>query len=123
MCLMKLWPKSSQPKEGNRFLGAGSVCMHSQLCPTLLRPPCIVAHQAPLSRIFPIKNTGVCCHSLPQGIVPIQESKPCLLHCRQILYHPNHQVAGSTEDPKQDEPKYSHQDISSLKWLKLKRGF
>ena len=26
------------------------------------------------------------CHSLLQGIFPIQGSNPCLLHCRQILY-------------------------------------
>ena len=52
MYLMKSWLKSSHPKEENRFLGAGSVCMHAQLCPTLLRTPCIVAHKAPLSR-FP----------------------------------------------------------------------
>ena len=32
------------------------------------------------------KNIGVGCHSLLQGIFPTQESKPGLLHCRQILY-------------------------------------
>ena len=30
-------------------------------------------------------------HSLLQGIFPIQESNPGLLHCRQILYHLSHQ--------------------------------
>jgi len=37
----------------------------------------------------PGKNTGVGCHSLPQGIFPTQGSNPsllCLLHCKQILY-------------------------------------
>ena len=34
----------------------------------------------------PGKNTGVCCHLLLQGIFPTQESNPCLLHSRQILY-------------------------------------
>ena len=34
----------------------------------------------------PGKNTGVGCHFLLQGIFPVQESNPCLLHCRQILY-------------------------------------
>ena len=32
------------------------------------------------------KNTGVGSLSLLQGIFPIQESNPGLLHCRQILY-------------------------------------
>ena len=27
------------------------------------------------------------CHFLLQGILPTQELDPCLLHCRQILYH------------------------------------
>ena len=34
---------------------------------------------------FPGKNTGVGCHSLLQGIFPIQGSNTGLLHCRQIL--------------------------------------
>ena len=39
----------------------------------------------------PGKSTGVGSHSLLQGIFPIQGSNPGLLHCRQILYHLNHQ--------------------------------
>ena len=35
--------------------------------------------------------TGVGSHSLFQGIFPTQGSNPCLLHCRQFLYH-CHQV-------------------------------
>ena len=35
---------------------------------------------------LPGKNTGVGCHFLLQGIFPMQESNPGLLHCRQILY-------------------------------------
>ena len=31
------------------------------------------------------------CHFLLQGIFPIQELNPDLLHCRQILYHLSHQ--------------------------------
>ena len=34
-----------------------------------------------------LKNTGVGCHSLLQGIFPTQGSNLGLLHCRQILYH------------------------------------
>ena len=33
------------------------------------------------------KNTRVGCHFLLQEIFPTQGSNPCLLHCRQILYH------------------------------------
>ena len=34
----------------------------------------------------PGKNSGVYCHSLLQGIFPIQKSNPGLPHCRWILY-------------------------------------
>ena len=43
----------------------------------------------------PGKNTGVDCHALLQEIFPTQGSNPGLLHCRQFLYHLNHQ--GSTK--------------------------
>ena len=46
-----------------------------------------VAHQAPLSRNYLGKNTGVDSHFLLQGIFLTQGSNPGLLHCRQILYH------------------------------------
>ena len=39
----------------------------------------------------PGQNAGVGSHSLFQGIFPTQGSNPGLLHCRQILYHLNHQ--------------------------------
>ena len=39
----------------------------------------------------PGKNPGVGCHSLLQGIFPTQGLNLGLLHCRQILYHLNHQ--------------------------------
>ena len=47
------------------------------------------------SRLFcpwnsPGKNTGVGCHSLLQGIVPIQGLNLDLLHCRQILNYLSH---------------------------------
>ena len=35
----------------------------------------------------PVKNTGVDCHFLLQGIFLTQGSNSHLLHCRQILYH------------------------------------
>ena len=40
----------------------------------------------------PGKNTGVCCHSLLQGIFPTQKSNLGLPHCRQILYPLSHQA-------------------------------
>ena len=39
-----------------------------------------VACQAPLSILFPGKNTRVGCHFLLQGIYPTQGSNPCLSH-------------------------------------------
>ena len=50
------------------------------------KTPWTIARQAPLWD-SPGKNAGVGCHVLVQGIFPIQESNPGLLHCRQILYH------------------------------------
>ena len=38
------------------------------------------------------KKPGGGCHSLLQGIFPIQGWNPGLLHCRQILYLLSHQV-------------------------------
>ena len=42
--------------------------------------PWTVAPQAPLSMEFSGQNTGVGCHSLPQGISPTQGLNPGLLH-------------------------------------------
>ena len=56
-------------------------------CVRLFVNPWTVACQAPLSRDFPGKNTGVGCHFFLQGIFPTQRSNPHLLLCRLILYH------------------------------------
>ena len=40
---------------------------------------------------FPGKNTGVCNHSLLQGLFLTQGSNLKLLHCRQILFHLSYQ--------------------------------
>ena len=37
------------------------------------------------------QNTGVGCHSLPQGIFPTQGSNPGLPYGKWILYHLSHQ--------------------------------
>ena len=39
----------------------------------------------------PGKNSRLGSHSLLHEIFPTQGSNPCLLHCRQVLYHPSHQ--------------------------------
>ena len=58
--------------------------------------PWTVARQAPLSMEFsrPEYCNGYS-HSLLQGIFPTQGLNPGLLHCRQILYHLNHQRSPS----------------------------
>ena len=50
----------------------------------------IVACQIPLWDSLG-KNTGVCSHSLFQGIFPTQGLNPDLLHCKWILYQLSHQ--------------------------------
>ena len=61
--------------------------------------PMNCSHQAPLSLGFPGKNTAVGCHFLPQGIFPTQGLNPCLLLCRQILYHLSYQGSPSVLGP------------------------
>ena len=55
-------------------------------CPTLCR---LIGWRPPVncSWDFPVKNTGVGCHFLLQGIFPTQGLNSHLLHCRRILYH------------------------------------
>ena len=63
----------------------------TQLCPT---PWDLVDCSLPGSSVHGDslgKNTRVGCHNLFQGIFPAQGLSPCLLHCRQILYHLSHQ--------------------------------
>ena len=45
---------------------------------------------------YPGQNTGVCSHSLLQGIFPTQGSNPGLLNCRQILYQLSHKGSPTT---------------------------
>ena len=56
------------------------LCLVTQLCSTLCgptdyRPPGSSVHED-----SPGKNTGVCCHALLQGFLPIQRSNPGLLY-------------------------------------------
>ena len=61
------------------------LCLVTQSCPTLCNP---MDHGLPGSSVYgdsPVKNTGVGCHALLQGIFPTQGSNPGLPHCRWIL--------------------------------------
>ena len=63
----------------------------------LFETPWTVAHQDPVSMgILQDKITGVDCHALLQWIFLTQGLNTCLLHCRQILYHLNHQESPHT---------------------------
>ena len=56
----------------------------TESCPTLC-DPWTTAHQAlSVHGILQEKNTGVGCHSLLQGIFPIQGSNLSFLHCRHL---------------------------------------
>ena len=68
-----------------------AVCLVTQLCLTLCNPmdcslPGSSVHGDSLG-----KNTGGGCLALLQGIFPTHGWNPGLPHCRQILYHLNHQ--------------------------------
>ena len=78
----------------SRFEPSGDItvlCLAAQSCLTLCDP---IDGSRPGSSIHwdsPVKNTGVSCHFLLQGIFSTQGSNPGLLHCRQILYHISHE--------------------------------
>ena len=60
------------------FLDSNSLCMHAQSRPTLCNS-WTITHQSPLPWNFPGKNTGVDCHFILQGILPIQGLNPHFL--------------------------------------------
>ena len=82
----------SQPPWVQGWDRLGSAASRSlQSCPTLhdtmnCGPPGSSVHGESSG-----KNTGVGCHALLQGIFPTQGWNSGLPHCRQILYHLNHQ--------------------------------
>ena len=75
-------------KDSERLLRSAQLLSHVQLfaTPWTVAPPGFSVHGD-----CPGKNTGVGSHSLRQGIFPNQGSNSGLLHCRQSLYHLNHQ--------------------------------
>ena len=58
----------------------------AQSCPALATQPGTSVHGD-----YSGKNTGVGCHTLLQGIFPIQGSNLGLPNCRQILWHLSHE--------------------------------
>ena len=73
--------------------GIGCHCLHLviQSCPIICNPMDCSPPDPSVLEDSPGKNTGVGCHAFLQGIFPIQELNPGLLHCRWILYHLSHQ--------------------------------
>ena len=71
------------------------LCLVVQSCPTPCDPMDCSPPGSSVHGDSPGKSTGVGCHTLLQGIFPIQRSNPGLLPCRQILYHLSH--PGSTQ--------------------------
>ena len=63
----------------------------AQSCPTLCNPMDCSPLGSSDDGDSPGKNSGVGCHALLERIFPIQRSNPVLPHCKQILYHMNHQ--------------------------------
>ena len=67
------------------------LCLVTQSCLTLCHPLDCSQLGGSVHGDSPGKNTGVNCHALLQSIFPTQGLNPGLQHCRQILYHLNHQ--------------------------------
>ena len=73
--------------------------MYVYICMCLVAPSCLTVcdpmdYSLPGSSVHgdsPVKNTGVGCHVLLQGIFPTQGSNPGFPQCRQILYCLSHQ--------------------------------
>ena len=74
------------PEENQIIVTVFTLCLVTQLCPTLCNP---IDWSLPGSSIHgdsPGKNTGVGCHALLQGIFPTQGWNSGLPYCWQILY-------------------------------------
>ena len=67
------------------------LCLVAQSCLTLCDPVNISLPGSSVHGDSPGKNIEVGCHTLLQGIFPIQGSNPGLPSCKQILYHLSHQ--------------------------------
>ena len=66
----------------------------------------------------PSQNTGVGSHSLLHGIILTQGWNLGLLHCRQILYHLNHQGSPNSEEVLAfNLDRFVHHQFMSPSWL------
>ena len=65
----------------------------AQSCPTLCDSTVCNTTRLLCPWDTPGKNTGVSCHSLLQGVYPIQGSNPSLLLCKWVLSHSNQREA------------------------------
>ena len=64
------------------------LCMSvAQSCPTLCDPVGCSLPGSSIHRILQARMLEWVAISFSRGIFPFQESNPCLLHCRWILYH------------------------------------
>ena len=68
-----------------------SVSKWSLLCPILCNPMDSNQLSSSIHEDSLVKNTGVGCHALLQGIFPTQGLNLGVPHCRQILYSLSHQ--------------------------------
>ena len=66
------------------------LCLVAQSCPSLCNPIGCSPSGSSVRGDSPVKNTGLGCHVLLQGIFPTQGLKPGLPHCRRILYQLSH---------------------------------
>ena len=93
LCLLH-WQVSSLPLCHQRSSKTKQACFHTkslQSCQTLCDPMDCSPPGSSVHGIYQVKNTGMSCHVLLQGIFSTQGLNPSFLHCRQILYHLSHQ--------------------------------
>ena len=69
------------------------VCLVAQSCLTLCHTIDCSLPGSSVHGDSPVKNTGVGCHALLQGIFPTEGLNPGLLHCRWILYQLSYQLS------------------------------
>ena len=102
-----------RPREHNVYFYRRQVV--TQSCATL-QPYGLQPARALCPWNSPAKKTGMCCHSLLQGIFPTQGLNPGLLHCGQILYCLSHQGSpvGGREMPKTNLTKHLSYASKSL---------
>ena len=79
------------PEENQVIVTVFTLCLVTQLCPTLCDPIDWSLQGSSVLGDSPGKNTGVGCHALLQGIFPTQGWNLGLPYCWQILYCLSHQ--------------------------------